>query len=94
MAWGATLYTGHLYHTMRCEAPLEAAYWDDIELLLLLQGPDSFFVGGPLYDVERDFKNYSLYMGYSAANWVPPNRRKKGHCPPLISAVGPQSLVM
>lgn len=93
MAWGATLYTGHLYHAMQREAPLEAARWDDMELLLLLQGPDGFFVGGPPRDVERDFKNYSLCMGYSAANWVPPNGRKKGRRPPLVSAAGPRQLV-
>ncbi|RYP13099.1 hypothetical protein DL765_007048 [Monosporascus sp. GIB2] len=92
MAWGATLYTGHLYHAMRREALLGAARWDDMELLLALQGADAFFVGGPPSDVERDFKNYCLCMGYSAANWVPPSRQKKGRRSPLASTTGPRSL--
>jgi hypothetical protein len=92
MAWGATLFTGHLYHAMRREAPLETARWDDMELLLMLQGPNTFFVGGPPCDAERDFKNYCLCMGYSAANWVPPSRQKKGKRAPIASAAGPRSL--
>ncbi|RYP56968.1 hypothetical protein DL769_009783 [Monosporascus sp. CRB-8-3] len=92
MAWGATLYTGHLYHAMRREALLEAARWDDMELLLALQGDNAFFVGGPPRDVERDFKNYCLCMGYSAANWVPPSRQKKGQRKALASTTGPRSL--
>ncbi|RYP82500.1 hypothetical protein DL770_005560 [Monosporascus sp. CRB-9-2] len=92
MAWGATLYTGHLYHAMRREALLEAARWDDMELLLALQGANGFFVGDPPRDVERDFKNYCLCMGYSAANWVPPSRQKKGQRRALASKTGPRSL--
>ncbi|RYP73601.1 hypothetical protein DL771_003489 [Monosporascus sp. 5C6A] len=92
MAWGATLYTGHLYHAMRREALLGATRWDDMELLLALQGANAFFVGGPPRDVERDFKNYCLCMGYSAANWVPPSRQKKGQRRALASATGPRSL--
>jgi hypothetical protein len=63
-----------------------------MELLLALQGANAFFVGGPPRDVERDFKNYCLCMGYSEANWVPPSRQKKGQRPPLASTMGPRSL--
>ncbi len=78
---------------MRREAPLETTRWDDMEILLALQGADGFFVGGPPRDTERDFKNYCLH-GVLGSKLGAAQPAEKGRRRALASGSGPRSLKM
>lgn len=91
-AWGSIIYTYQLYHALQQEKLLDVPqgeHWDDLDLLYSSQGRQSFFVGDPPTDGEGYFKNFSLCMGYSAANWAG-NRRKQSKA--SASKAGPRGM--
>ncbi|EPE09289.1 hypothetical protein F503_07065 [Ophiostoma piceae UAMH 11346] len=95
MAWGTVVFMGQLYFAMRREGVMPAdKKWYGMELLRMLQGDKGFYVGGPPATAEADFKNFCLFMGYSASNWVPPSKskRNKGGKRAAASRAGPRSL--
>ena len=92
-AWGSIVYLGQLYFAMHNEKVLpESVDWYDMRLVRMLQGNRGFFVGKPPKNADAHFKNYGLFMGYSAANWVPPSRRNRSSSNgAIVSAAGPRS---
>lgn len=86
-AWGSLLYTGHLYNAARQEKMLSKC-WKDMELLIMLQSPEKFFVGNRPQGLEEYLKRFLLSMGYSATAFAS-NRRRNA---PIASSRGPRCL--
>lgn len=86
-AWGSILYSAQLYNAARQEKLL-AKPWKDIEMLIALHSPESFFAGDPPKGPEDYLKRFLLSIGYSASNFAS-NRRKT---PLAVSPRGPSSL--
>jgi hypothetical protein len=73
-AWGSIMYTGHLYNAVRREKLLNKG-WADMDLVMAMQGPGSFFVGDRPDTPEDYLKKFALSMGYSASAFAK-NKRK------------------
>ena len=86
-AWGSIMYAGHLYNATRREKLLQKM-WRDMEMLIALQSPEQFFIGGAPKDPEGYLKRFCLSMGYSVTAFA--SNRRKGA--PVASARGPRGL--
>lgn len=86
-AWGSVLYTGHLYNAVRQEKLLRRL-WKDMELAIMLQSPEMFFVGNSPSSLEEYDRRFMLTIGISATAFAS-NRRKNTS---VASTKGPRSL--
>jgi hypothetical protein len=73
-AWGSIMYTGHLYNAVRREKLLNKG-WTDMDLIMAMQGQESFFVGARPDTPEDYLKRFALSMGYSASAFAKNKRR-------------------
>lgn len=81
------MYCGHLYNAARQEKLLSKC-WKDMELLMMLQSPERFFVGDRPKALQDYLKRFLLSMGYSATAFAS-NRRRNA---PIASSRGPRGL--
>ena len=65
-----------LYHALR-QSDLLSTEWRDLQTLWDMQGNSSFFIGEPLNDFGRHWKNYLMAIGASATNWASSKRNTK-----------------
>ncbi|KAL9598134.1 MAG: hypothetical protein Q9219_004690 [cf. Caloplaca sp. 3 TL-2023] len=86
-AWGSIMYAGHLYNAVRQE-DLLGRVWKDMELAIMLQSPEVFFVGNSPSKLEEYDRRFMLAIGLSATAFAS-NRRKNA---PKPSAKGPRCL--
>lgn len=86
-AFGSIMYAGHLYHAVRQEKLLNRP-WADMELVMGMQQPESFFVGGFPNTPDDYLKKYALAMGVSASVFA--KNKRKG--PLEASKKGPKGL--
>ena len=86
-AWGSVKYAAHLYNAVRQERLLSKV-WQDMELLIALQGTENVFVGNYPKTLDEYLKRFMLSMGYSATLFA--SNRRSGTS--IASPKGPRGL--
>lgn len=74
-AWGAVLYTSHLYNAVQQEGYCQKP-WMDLEMLIGTQTPEKVFVGGKPTNTDAYLKHFSLCMGHSVTQYARDRRRQ------------------
>jgi hypothetical protein len=94
-AWGDLPAVIHLYNAVKQEFPGNIPPWQDIEVIIKIQGKERIFVGDFPKNAEDYFKRFCLVMGYSASMFAP-NRRQGRNTPQTqtpASKRGPRQMI-
>jgi hypothetical protein len=87
-AWGSVMSCAHLYNAVGGGKTRDTR-WKDLDVVVLLQGEKTFFIGDAPKSADDCLKRFALAMGASASNLAKSTRRKKGL---TLSKRGPKGL--
>jgi hypothetical protein len=86
-AWGSVMSCAHLYNAVQDKS--QKLTWKDMDVVLGLQEPETFFIGETPKTPDDCLKRFALAMGASAATLAKSTRKKKGL---TLSKRGPKGL--
>ena len=87
-AWGSVMSCVHLYNAVQ-GGKTQAMMWKDLDIVIGLQEPKTFFIGEAPATPDECLKRFALAMGASAANLARSTRTKRGL---TLSKKGPKGL--
>lgn len=76
-AWGSIMSCAHLYNAVN-GGRTQDMMWRDLDIVIGLQEPETFFVGEAPTPPDECLKRFALAMGASAANLAKSTRTKRG----------------
>lgn len=87
-AWGSVMSCAHLYNAVN-GGKTQNMMWKDLDVVIGLQDPKTFFVGEAPTMPDECLKRFALAMGASAANLARSTRTRRGS---VYSKKGPKGL--
>ena len=87
-AWDSVMSCAHLYNAVQ-DGKTQAILWKDLDIVIGLQEPKTFFIGEAPTRPDECLKRFALAMGASAANLAKSTRTKRGL---TLSKRGPKGL--
>lgn len=88
-AWGSVMACAHLYNAVNGTSGVQNLTWKDMDVVIGLQDPKTFFIGDAPDSPDDCLKRFALAMGASAANLARSTRTKRGL---IHSRKGPKGL--